>query len=78
MSRTVCQEIIADMVCALPTAPRRGWLLRGTPQDPAPARGGEGGRLRGRRGDGGSATATSRSLFVLNGQTDHDISELAI
>lgn len=41
MSRTVCQEIISDMVCALPTAPRRGWLLRGTPQDPAPARRGE-------------------------------------
>jgi len=38
MSRTVCQEIIADMGFALPTTPRWSWLLPGHPALPgAPA-----------------------------------------
>lgn len=41
MSRTVCQEIIADMGFVLPTTPGWSWLLPGHPAlplGPAPAR----------------------------------------
>lgn len=40
MSRTVCQEIIADMGFVLPTIPGWSWLLPGhpvLPLGPAPA-----------------------------------------
>lgn len=40
MSRTVCQEIIADMGFVLPTTPGWSWLLPGLPGlplGPAPA-----------------------------------------
>lgn len=43
MSRTVCQEIIADMGFALPTTPHLSWLVPGHPVLPVgPALAGRG------------------------------------
>lgn len=154
MSRTVCQEIIADTGFALPTAPRmssQGTLCRrlvrlwpgaarcwgryrigdwgrgshreqncqkgnplpswyfgqsprghsempaglvspcthrdvqpgASPREPKPRGSGWGstrasGAIQARRADGGSDADTSRLLFVLSSQKNHDISEFAI